>query len=251
MKETLLRYVLLAVFATVAVSGYGDGKVDYDKMETLVTNKLVFLSQNVMVHNYLNYVKQQTGATNVDVADCLGRFIMRSASAEPGTKEFSCCRTAIWLFAEISEDRQMKVLADVAERQDNRTACNALYYYYRRMRGKRGLELVERLLEKETLGTNVCCEVSVVLRMDAADGFGRNDGHRTALTAFAKRLLERRKHLKLADSLMLKLDNGYDRSERRRRLAEDVATDRIPDMVDSHRRYFKDALKSMDRREGK
>ena len=114
---------------TVAVPGYGDGKVDYDKMETLVTNKLVFMSQNVMVHNYLNYVKQQTGATNVDVADCLGRFIMRSASAEPGTKEFCCCRTAIWLFAEISEDRQMKVLADVAETHDSKAAEKALLYY--------------------------------------------------------------------------------------------------------------------------
>ena len=75
MKETLLRYVLLAVFATVAVSGYGDDKVDYAKIETLVTNRLVILGKRVMVYNYLYSLKRQTGATDSDVADCLGRYI--------------------------------------------------------------------------------------------------------------------------------------------------------------------------------
>ena len=86
MKETLLRYVLLAVFATVAVSGYGDDKVDYAKIETLVTNRLVILGKRVMVYNYL---KSTMGVkvTLMPMAEASAAAIREHSSAMAGSKE--------------------------------------------------------------------------------------------------------------------------------------------------------------------
>lgn len=248
MKETLLRYVLLAVFATVAVSGYGDDKVDYAKIETLVTNRLVILGKRVMVYNYLYSLKRQTGATDSDVADCLGRYIKRSASAEPGTKEYGRCRTAIWLFAEISDDRQMKVLADVAESNDSMAAERALSCYYRRMRDKGGLEFVEKLLDKDNLSTNMYGEISTVLLLDAGGCLGKDVNHRTRLAALARRQLSRRKHCRLFDEVLSSIDAEYAESEQRRQLVEDAASNRIRGMSDQHRKYFLAVKEAVEKR---
>ena len=249
MKDMALRYVLLAIIAAVAISGYATN-VDYVQMELLATNKLVFMRHSVMVRNYLNYVKQRTGATNSDVADCLGRYIKRYISAEPGTKEFSGCRTATWLFAEVSDDGQMKILADIVESSDSTAAENALLYYYRRMRDKGGLEFVEGLLDRDVVSTNMYDEISTVLRLDAKDFWGKDVNHKMKMKDFCRRQLSRRKHCKMFDEVLSSIDAEYAESEQRRRLVEDAVSNRIQGLKDQHRKYFQEVKKNIDKCKG-
>ena len=60
---------------TVAVSGYGEGKADYDKMCSLVTNQLISLRHTGMKMSCLSAIKTQTGANDSEIANCLSAYI--------------------------------------------------------------------------------------------------------------------------------------------------------------------------------
>lgn len=250
MKDILLRYTLMAVIATVAISGYGDSKVDYAQMEMLVTNRLVCVRHSEMLPCYRDFIKKQTGATDSDIAECLSRYVRRQVNVQPCTESYDNFSRALGQFAKLADDGQMAVLPEIVENSSGKAACEVLYQYYRRMRKKGGLESVERLLDKESLNTNVYNEISMVLRMDAAGAFGEDSIHRGRLLAFARKQLGRRKHLKLADAVMLKLDAEYASSNERRLLLEEILADRIKDMPNGQKEHFRAIKHSADRQAG-
>ena len=71
------HYLIICVLFgfTVAVSGYGEGKVDYDKMCSLVTNQLISLRHTGMKMSCLSAIKTQTGANDSEIANCLSAYI--------------------------------------------------------------------------------------------------------------------------------------------------------------------------------
>ena len=250
MKGMVLRRTLMAVMATVAVSCNGADKVDYAQMETLVTNRLVCIRHSEMVPYYRDFIKKQTGATDSDIADCLSRYVRRHVNVQPCTESYDNFSRALGQFAKIADDGQMAVLPGIAENSSGKAACDVLYQYYRRMRKKGGLESIERLLDKKSLSTNVYNEISMVLRMDAAGAFGDDSIHKGRLLAFARKQLGRRKHLKLADAVMLKLDAGYAGSNERRLLLEEILADRVKDMPKDQKEYFRAIMQPVDQRSG-
>lgn len=250
MKARLLRHALVAIVATVAISGYGSNKVDYAQMELLVTNKLICIRHSEMMPHYRDYIKKQTGATDADIADCLSRYVRGQVNVQPCTESYDNFSRALGQFTKLADERQMAVLPEIVENSSGKAACDVLYQYYRRMRKKGGLESVERLLDKKSLSTNAYNEISMVVRMDAAGAFGEDSVHMGKLLAFAKKQLGRRKHLKLADEVMLKLDAGYADSKERRLLLEEILADRIKDMPKGQKEHFHAIMQSEDRRSG-
>ena len=250
MKARLLRHALVAIVATVAISGFGDDKVDYAQMELLVTNRLVCVRHSEMVPYYRDFIKKQTGATDSDIADCLLRYVRRQVNVQTCTEPYDNFSRALGQFTKLADDGQMAVLPEIVENSSGKAACDVLYQYYRRMRKKGGVESVERLLDKKSLSTNAYNEISMVVRMDAAGAFGEDSVHRGKLLAFAKKQFGRRKHLKLADEVMLKLDAGYADSKERRLLLEEILADRIKDMPKGQKEHFRAIMQSVDRRSG-
>lgn len=238
MKGMVLRYMLLAVIAAVAISGYGDGKADYAQMEMLVTNRLICCHHREITLSWLEYIKRQTGAKSEDVALCLGNYLKANVQAEPGTVSYSRYHSAMWLFTELADDKQYETLAEIAEMGDRKTAADALFYYYKKMRNRGGLEFVERLLARPSLSSNVYNEVSASLCLDASGHFGKDEKHANSLRLFSRRQLEKRKHCKLFDDVMLKLDSNYATSEMRRKLIDDIAANRVEGLSNEHKQHF-------------
>lgn len=240
MKWALLRCVMLAVIFVAFTPCYGDGKVDYDKMELLVTNKLICCHHREITLSWLEHIKRQTGAKSEEVACCLGDYLKANVQAEPGTVSYSRYHSAMWLFTELASDGQYRTLAEIAETGNGKTAADAVFYYYKRMRNKGGLELVERLLSRPSLSSNVYDEVSVSLRLDAAGCFGKDERHAASLRQLSRRQLSKRKHCKLFDDVMLKLDSNYATSELRRKLIDDVVANRVEGLPNEHKQYFRE-----------
>ena len=230
----------MAVVATVAFFAYGDGKVDYAQMEMLVTNRLICCHHREITLSWLEYIKRQTGAKSEDVALCLGNYLKANVQAEPGTVPYSRYHSAIWLFTELADNKQYETLAEIAETGERKTAADALFYYYKKMRNKGGLALVERLLARPSLSSNVYHEVSATLCLDAAGHFGKDKKHADSLRLFSRRQLAKRKHCKLFDDVMLKLDADYATSDMRRKLIDDIAENRVEGLPSEHKRYFVD-----------
>lgn len=250
MKNSLLCCMLHVCSVFVAISSFGaESAVDYDKMESLVTNKLVMIDNAEMRRGCLSYIKQQTGADDFAIVNCLGKYIRKHSHADPGQFEYGRCRTAMWLFAEIANDEQMNELIEVAETQDGRTAQLALRCYYRRMRTKGGLERIERMLNREMLGTNMYAEVSSVLRLDAKDFWGRDDNHRKKLERLARQQLAKRKHCRIFDEVLSVLDSEYAKSEQRRVLVEMAASSQLLELSEKHKVYFLDVKMKMGQAE--
>ena len=109
MKAKLLRYLLMAGIATVANAGYGDGKVDYAQMESLVTNRLICCHHREITLPWLEYIKRQTGAKNEDVARCLGNYLKSNVQVQPGTVSYRRYHSAMWLFTELASDKQYEL----------------------------------------------------------------------------------------------------------------------------------------------
>lgn len=250
MKNALLCCILQSCSVFTAISSFGaESAVDYDKMESLVTNRLVMIDNAEMRQGCLTYIKQQTGADDFDIVCCLGRYIRKHSYANPGQFEYGRCRTAMWLFAEIANDEQMNELIEVAETQENRTAQLALRYYYRRMRTKGGLERIERMLNREMLGTNMYAEVSSVLRLDAKDFWGRDNNHKSELERLARRQLAKRKHCRIFDEVLSSLDSKYAKSEQRRVLVEMAVSNQLLELTEKHKEYFLKEKKKMEQAE--
>ena len=250
MKEVLLRYALMSVIAAFAISGHGDGKVDYDRMETLVTNRLICCHHREITLSWLEYIKRQTGAKSEDVALCLGNYLKANVQAEPGTVSYSRYHSAMWLFTELAGDKQYETLAEIAEAGEGKTSADALFYYYKKMRSRGGLELVKRLLARPSLSSNVYNEVSASLCLDASGHFGKDEKHADSLRLFSRSQLAKRKHCKLFDDVMLKLDSDYATSEMRRKLIDDIAANRVERLSNEHKRYFLELRQKANRGKG-
>lgn len=250
MKARLLRHALVAIVATVAISGYGSNKVDYAQMELLVTNRLICCHHREITLSWLEYIKRQTGAKSEDVALCLGNYLKANVQAEPGTVSYSRYHSAMWLFTELADDKQYETLAGIAETGDGKTASDALFYYYKKMRNKGGLAFVERLLARPSLSSNVYNEVSASLCLDASGRFGKDEEHADSLRQFSRRQLAKRKHCKLFDDVMLRLDSDYATSEMRRKLIDDIAENRVEGLPDEHRHHFLELRQKDNRGKG-
>lgn len=250
MKAKLLRYLLMAVIAMVANSGYGDGKGDYAQMESLVTNRLICCHHREITLSWLEYIKRQTGAKNEDIARCLGDYLKANVQAQPGTVSYSRYHSAMWLFTELADDKQHEILAEIAETGDGETASDALFCYYKKKRNKGGLALVERLLARSSLSSNVYNEVSASLCLDASGYLGKDEKHADSLREFSRRQLAKRRHCKLFDDVMLKLDSDYATSEMRRKLIDDIAASRVEGLSNEHKRYFVELRQKANRDKG-
>ena len=250
MKGKLLHYALMAVIAAVVIPGYGDDKVDYALMELLVTNRLICCHHREITLSWLEHIKRQTGAKSEDVARCLGKYLKANVQAEPGTVSYSRYHSAMWLFTELADDRQYETLAEIAETGKRKTAADALFYYYKKMRSRGGLELVERLLARPSLSSNVYNEVSESLCLDASGHFGKDEKHADSLREFSRRQLARRKHCKLFDDVMLKLDSDYATSELRRKLIDDIVANRVAGLSNEHKQHFVELRQNANRDKG-
>ena len=250
MKGMVLHRTLMAVMATVAVSCNSADKVDYAQMELLVTNRLICCHHREITLSWLEYIKRQTGAKSEDVALCLGNYLKANVQAEPGTVSYSRYHSAMWLFTELADDKQYETLAGIAETGDGKTASDALFYYYKKMRNKGGLALVERLLVRPSLSSNVYNEVSASLCLDASGYFGQDEEHADSLRQFSRRQLAKRKHCKLFDDVMLRLDPDYATSEMRRKLIDDIAENRVKGLPNEHRNHFLELLQKANRGKG-
>lgn len=244
MKEMLLRYALLAAVFAAVIPGYGEDKVDYVQMESLVTNRLICCHHREITLSWLEHIKRQTGAKNEDIARCLGDYLKANVRAVPGTASYGRYHSAMWLFTELADDRQYETLSEIAEAGDEKTAADALFYYYKRMRNKGGLKLVERLLARPSLSSNVYNEVSMSLRLDASGRFGTNEEHVALLRQFSCRQIVKRKHCKLFDDVMVKLDPNYEKSEVRRKLIDDIVADRVEGLSSEHKKHFMELRQS-------
>lgn len=240
MKEGLLRYALIAVIATLAVSGYGDGRVDYDKMCSLVTNQLISLRHNGMKMSCLSAIKTQTGANNFEIANCLSAYIRAKRGARPCTLDYEQCLSAIELFSRLANDKQYAVLADVAQDDTNATAAVSFGYYFRRMKKTDGLMLAERILDAKTLSPNMRVEILATLKNDVQDSSSADPAYKQALCQLSRRQIVKRRHCKVFDEMLYRLDPEYERSDLRRDLIRDASQGKIPGMIGQLPREIKE-----------
>lgn len=230
MKWALLRCVMLAVIFVAFTPCYGDGKVDYDKMELLVTNQLVALRHSAMKASCLAAIKAQTGANDYEIANCLGSYIRAKGMSSPYTQDYELCLSALGLFSRIANEEQYSLLADIAKTQTNAIATISFGHYFRRMRKRGGLQLVEQLLDDKELSPAMRVEIIVTLKKDAGDVAKGDDLYRRTLCQLGRRQIAKRQHCHVFDEMLNTIDPEYKRSDLRRGLLRDVSKGKIPKM---------------------
>lgn len=220
-KMVLHRFSLVLYVALHCLLASAMPQEDLDK---IVEREVLMFEHHEDAQSAIEHLISVDGVSKSQLAESFAKVALRYMNAPVASESGYACNGALYSLGEFANESQLTNLLFVAMNSTNLNAQTALTaYHVRKPRSAEFLDMAELFLARKDIGVN---EKSTVWRLLTEDC----DGDGVIVSKFRESVL-RLAHIHVenidentpyADDLLVKYERGYENSEKRRLMVEEI-----------------------------
>lgn len=206
--------------------------LDKEQLDAKLNDSILYYEHDDIAEGALESILKRGCPTNVMV-EALARAADKRKNAPLQSLECRACIAAVWLLSKIGTQEQLKCLEDIAMSTTNEHVTAQIVYAYheRTRRTKAFFEFADKIFSKKTEDTFGYSGVWYVLRWECEKEKIGQQKYLEEVVAFArKHLLDENVGVVQADTMLMRYDSSYPKSDLRLKAVELVKklSDKLP-----------------------
>lgn len=246
-KIVCSRFSLMLLVVSPCLLSFAMPQEELDK---IVEQEVLMFEHQEDSQSVIEHLIKVDGVSKVQLAESFVKVALRHMNAPVTSESGYACNGALYSLGEFANEGQLTNLLFVAMNSTNLNAQTALIaYHVRKPRSSEFLNLTEDFLARKDIGVN---EKSTAWRLLSEDC----DGEGAVIPKFRDRIL-RMAHIYVdnidentpyADDLLVKYEQGYENSDKRRLMVEEFLKSRNPKLTTEYlQRKYSRVLRQFER----